>query len=139
MDTLIYIFIGLALVVLVAMMFIRPPKHEAAVKKAIKTKDISQIVEFLLEVKGNARQNAFEVAMRKLWDLYERELAIDILKKMVPHLDDAPVMHTWLRNVLEIEPELARKKFDKVWVKATFKEHLAAKPAAAKKAGPLGI
>ncbi|MDX9722124.1 MAG: hypothetical protein RBU37_15390 [Myxococcota bacterium] len=141
MSTFTYIVIGVAVIVLIAMFFLRPPKHEAALKKAIATHNIDALYGLLLEVQGGARQNAFEIAMRKMWDAYERELAIDLLKKMVPHLNDAPVMHTWLRNVIEIEPELARKKFDKAWLKATFKAHLAAKPPApsAKRPGPLGV
>ena len=112
-------------IVVLLMMTLRGNKLGKEIKKARETKDIGPIITIIDEDKTADVATSFNVAIKQLWDGYDRELAMDLIHALLERNDKAPISQQWLQQALTVEPELARKQLGEEFIKAHFHEEIA--------------
>ncbi|MCL2325649.1 MAG: hypothetical protein FWC40_04025 [Proteobacteria bacterium] len=127
MDTT-YLVIGAVVVTLIVIGFtvFRNNAMSKAVALARKTKDVTPIVAEIDKDPKADLPTVFNATIKPLWDAYERELACDLIKVLLERKDDAPISQYWLRQVLEVEPDLARKSLGEAFIMAHVRAEVAA-------------
>lgn len=128
MDTSSTIFIAGAVIIFIAVLvwFSKMGGSlEKAVAEARKTKEIKPIIEAIDADKAGDEVTNFNVAIKTLWDAYERELAMDLIRELLERNDKAPIAQKWLQDALSVEVELARKQLGKDFIDAHFHEDIA--------------
>ena len=135
MHWLIYPAIGIAIVALILIKR-RPDPLSEATQAAIESAKLDKLIEYLQSLPERARIGAYDKAIKEMWRAYERPLAIRLVKHLGVHHHESSTAQYWIRNVLEVEPELARKSFNKKFLEehldidALIREAEAAKAAA---------
>lgn len=126
MDTTLIIVIGGALImIVVGLMILKSNSMSKAISKSRETQDIKPILAEIDKDKSLDMASAFNVSIKSIWDAYDRELATELIKEFLLRNDKAPIAQHWLRQVLEIEPELARKQMGEVFIRDHFHEEIA--------------
>jgi len=82
----------------------------------MRSKDITGVVSFLATHEGETRETLFNTATRTLWDGYERELATDLIKEVGSTIHTANIAQYWMKQALEVEPDIAQERFDPDWL-----------------------
>ena len=95
------------------------------ISEARKTGDIKPIVEAIEADKTGDQPTSYNVAIKTLWDGYERELAMGLIRELLERYDTTPIAQKWLQDALGVEPELARKVMGKDFIDAHFHEAIA--------------
>ena len=95
------------------------------VKRARTTKDVKPVIEAIDNDKSADVATVFNTAIKSLWDGYDRDLAMDLIKALLERNDKAPISQQWLQSALSVEPELARKQLGEEFIKAHFHEEIA--------------
>ena len=67
----------------------------------------------------------WDQALGQLWQRYERELVARALVQVAPR-SEAKIIQYWMKQVLEIEPEIAQAHFTQDFMDAAFKPEIAA-------------
>lgn len=100
--------------VLLAVLFfvLKPSSLGGHTNKAIATKDLDPLVQHLAKIQGDTCPTAFNQAVKQMWDSYERPLAVDLIKSCANFVSSSSIGQYWIRQVLEVEPELAEESFD---------------------------
>lgn len=126
MDMMLVIVIGGALLmVIIGIMVLKSSSMSKAISKSRETQDVKPILEEIDKGKSLDMASAFNVSIKTIWDAYDRELATELVKEFLLRNDKAPIAQHWLRQVLEIEPELARKQMGEVFIRDHFHEEIA--------------
>lgn len=126
MDTTLIIVIGGALImIVVGLMILKSNSMSKAISKSRETQDIKPILAEIDKDKSIDMASAFNVSIKSIWDAYDRELATELVKEFLLRNDKAPIAQHWLRQVLEIEPELARKQMGEAFIRDHFHEEIA--------------
>lgn len=103
----------------------RPMTLGRALKVARTSGDIQQVVQ-LIERKPKALQpTAWDQAIQDLWRSYHREAATDLMVEAA-HRSDAPIIQYWLRQVMEVEPEIAEARLPADFMLEHFDPEVAA-------------
>jgi hypothetical protein len=71
------------------------------------------------------RADLWDQALGQLWQRYERELVARTLVQVAPN-NDAKIIQYWMKQVLEIEPEIAQAYFTQEFMDVAFKPEIAA-------------
>lgn len=125
MSNAVWIAIGaVALVVLIWK--ILSPTLDRAVARAVKEEDASALIAFIREMAEGRQPDAFNHAIRRLWDDYKRPLAIPVIKALVQDHHDEHIAQYWIDQVRGVEPELAQKAFDQEFLRTYYRPELAA-------------
>ena len=125
MSTALWFVVG-AVVLLALAWKLTGRSLDGHVQLAIKDDDTAPLIEVILR-KGEASQpDAFNLAIRGLWDAYQRPLAVPVIKALVEHHEDAPIAQFWLQQVQTVEPELARQTLDSAFIEAHYQPEVAA-------------
>ena len=127
MDLNTQIIAGAALMVIGILIFqFRGSAVTKAFKVARTTHDVKPLVA-AIDAKANIDvPTTYNSYIKALWDAYDRETATELIHALLERNDTAPISQFWLRTVLEVEPELARKQLGESFIKAHFKEAIAA-------------
>ncbi|MEO1267839.1 MAG: hypothetical protein AAFX99_07050 [Myxococcota bacterium] len=119
METWMWLSVGAVLVVVAAVVASRPNPLKKAVDRARDTEDLTEIVT-MIEAKSTAEQvTAWDQAISRLWRAYDRELAAKLIREAADRCD-ADIMSYWVRQVVEVEPEIARKAFNRPFLARYF-------------------
>ncbi|PJB37426.1 MAG: hypothetical protein CO108_21210, partial [Deltaproteobacteria bacterium CG_4_9_14_3_um_filter_63_12] len=94
--------------------------------------DLAPLVQHLSKFRGDTCPTAFNQAVKQMWDQYERPLAVDLIKRCANFVSTSSIGQYWIRQVLEVEPELADEAFDSDFL-ATYYN-----PEVAKQCGKVG-
>ncbi len=108
------------------------PSLGSLVHRAAKSGDLSPVLAALLKKSPAAQPTAFNQAIRLLWDMDERALAMELVKELAERYGDAKIAQYWLKQALTIEPAIAGK----VLTRAFVTEHY--QPEVAAQCGPVG-
>lgn len=119
------ILAGIALLVIVARMM--APSVDRAVDRALETKQLDGLEEALRLVRPSRQPDAYNRAIRRLWDAYERELAAALVRKLAEHHPEQRITQYWLDQVQQVEPELARRMFEDAFLSKYFRPEVAAR------------
>jgi hypothetical protein len=102
------------------------------VRTAAKTEDLGPLIAVLTSKRNAAQPTAFNQAIRQLWDMDERSLALELVKELASRHGDAKIAQYWLKEGLTTEPAISRQVFSK----AFLTEHY--QPEVAAQCGPVG-
>ena len=112
--------------VAVAMAFRRDPLTRA-VETAISTADVKPVAEHVDGVPLASRHTAFDQAMRNLWERYERGLAARLARATAKPIATALVTQYWIKQILEVEPDVGREVFDDGFLEEVYHPDIAAR------------
>lgn len=124
--TLVVVIGGAVILIVIGLMVLKSNSMSQAISKARETQDIQPILDEIDKDKSIDMASAFNVSIKSIWDAYDRELATELIKAFLKRDAKAPIAQHWLRQVLEIEPELARKQMGEAFVREHFHEEIAA-------------
>ncbi len=108
------------------------PSLDGVIAKAREERDIAPIVGAINQLRPSARATAYNHAIRKIWDDYDRELAIELVKELARKHNDALIAQYWLDQVQKVEPQLARAALTKDFLQRYYQ------PEVASRCGPVG-
>ncbi len=118
---------GAAIVVLVLIISkVFAPSLEAEAQKVIDGGDLNALLESLAKRSEAAQPNAYNRVIRRLWDAYQREKAIPLVRALVEKHGEAQIAQYWLQQVRTVEPELAQASFDEAFLAAHHRPEVAA-------------
>jgi len=108
------------------------PSLDKAVGKALEAGDVGPIIKAIDALGPGQRTSAFNHAIRNLWDRYDREMAMPLIKELAERHGDALIAQYWMKQSLEVEPQIARAVLTREFLEQHFKPDLAAR------CGPVG-
>lgn len=117
--------IGVAIVIILFIYF-RPDAVSKATAQARSSRDLSPLIALLESVPENRRATCYDQAVKQLWSAYERPLAAQLVRAMAPKTSADKISQYWIRQVLEVEPELARETFDDSFLSSFYVPEVAA-------------
>lgn len=126
------IIAGLVLAVVLVARWLMIPSLAAPVAAARERGEIEPVVEAVEKLKPSARPTAYNHAIRQLWDSYERPLAIELIKVLAEGHSSALIAQYWLKQALQVEPQLARKRLSQKFLETYYQ------PKVAASCGPVG-
>lgn len=119
------VLVTLALVVLAIAARMRG-KSAALLKRVKATGEVDGYVAYVMKHPEEKRANLWDQAITQLWRGYERETAMAMMKAAAVK-SGAPVVQFWIRQALEIEPELAAQELGQEFLQEYFRPEVAAK------------
>jgi hypothetical protein len=125
MSNMIWIAVAVA-ALLVVIWRVLAPSLDRAVSRALKEKNAEPLVETILRLGPSARPDAFNHAIRRLWDAYERSLTTPLIMALAEHHGDTAIAQYWLDQVQKVEPELAREAIGGEFFEAHYQPQVAA-------------
>lgn len=125
MSSAIWIAVG-AVAVLAVIWRVLAPSLDRAVNRAIKDQDSGPLIDAILRMGEGSQPDAFNHSIRRLWDDYQRELAIPVIRSLVENHSDEKIAQYWLDQVRGVEPELAKEAFDQEFIDAHYRPQVAA-------------
>jgi hypothetical protein len=102
------------------------------VREAAETQDLGPLIATLSKRRNSVQPTAYNQAIRQLWEMDERSLALELVKELASRHGRAKIAQYWLREALTTEPAIARK----VFTRAFLTEHY--QPEVAAQCGPVG-
>ncbi len=124
-KTIILITVVVIAIVMLIMSNLKGNSVSKEVKRARTTKDVKPIIAAIDNDKTADVATVFNTAIKSLWDGYDRDLAMDLIKALLERNDKAPISQHWLQSALSVEPELARKQLGEEFIKSHFHEEIA--------------
>ena len=121
----------LAAAILAAVLWMRPGLP-AVVDRAARSGEVGPLLAAIRKLTPAARPAAYNLAIRRLWDSWERDLAMQVVRELAEDHADQPVAQYWLRQALTLEPETAKRFLDDAFVDGHYD------PAVAARCGPVG-
>ena len=80
------------------------------VREVIKSHDPGPLVEHLIGLPESAQPDAMNDAIQQLWNAYERELALPLIRALALRFPDDRITQYWLDHLKRVEPELAAQE-----------------------------
>ena len=96
------------------------------IKEARKAKDPSPLVDELAKKDEPARPTSFNKTFQLLWEAYDRDLAAQFLKASMPLMADARIVQYWIKQIMEVEPEISQEVFDTEFLTRFYRPDIAA-------------
>lgn len=120
--------IGLVAVVAVVVVVWRlaSPSIDGAVKRAIAEQKIDVLLRVLEDVRVASQADAFNHAIRSLWNSYQRPLATQLIREFVKNHGSVAIAHYWLAQVQSVEPQLAQQYLEQSFLEKNYQPELAA-------------
>ena len=131
MSGLIWAGIVAALVLVVLWSRFAPSTANLA-RRAAKSGDLAPVLAALGKKSSSAQPTAFNQAIRLLWDMDRRPLALELVKELAARHGDAKIAQYWLHQALTIEPTIAREVLSQDFVAEHYQPEVAAQ------CGPVG-
>jgi hypothetical protein len=94
--------------------------------KAFATGNVEAYVHFVMKAPESRRPNLWDQGITRLWRGYRRETAMALMKAAAAR-SSAPVVQFWIRQALEIEPEMSAEHLDEEFLKEHFRPDVAAR------------
>lgn len=99
---------------------------DRAVRSALTQKSISPIVDALGRKSAARQPTAYNVAIRRLWDGYERGMAAQLVRQLAELHHTEQIAQYWIELVLQTEPGIARQAFDQAFLDTYYVPEVAA-------------
>ncbi len=97
------------------------------VDAAAEKQETGLILEAIGQLRESARPAGYHRAIRRLWDRYNRPLAAELVKELAKSHAEIPIAQYWLKQVITVEPALAKSKFTKKFLRTYYQPEIAAK------------
>jgi hypothetical protein len=131
MDVLFWIALGISLFGF-WLYRLKVPSLDSLVDRAIRQNDLSSVVKAIEARREKAQPAAYNRAIRRMWDGYQRKQAVELVKELVKNFPSVPISQYWIRQVLTVEPVMAKKGLSKQFLDTYYKPEVAAR------CGPVG-
>jgi hypothetical protein len=121
--------IGIVGVLLIAALLFPKLKGNAIQKAIVHARKEHDVKPFIAAVDEDSTADVptiYNSAIKSLWDSYDRETATDLIKALLERNDTAPISQFWIKTLLEVEPEIARKQLGEVFIQEHYNEGIAA-------------
>ncbi len=99
---------------------------ERKVSGALQREDLAELQAHLTGLTPAARPVAYNQAIRRIWDAYQRPLAVPLILALARDCADEPIAQYWLQQLQSVEPELAAESLDPQFLATYYKAHVAA-------------
>lgn len=119
-----WVFVAIGSMV-VAFRFLGTQGINGALKEVRKTGEVSAVVAAVEAAPEKKHPNMWDQAIGTLWQEYRREEAMELMMEAAER-SDAPVIQFWLKNAMEVEPELAEEVFSEEFLTEKFRPNVAA-------------
>lgn len=106
---------------------LRRPSASRLAVRAISSRDLEPVVELVSQEPDATRPTAFDQATRTLWDAYERTLAAKFIYKAADAVPSATILQYWIKQLLDVEPDIAAAELDDTFLSRLYHPELAAK------------
>jgi catalase len=124
-PVVIILIVGALLVVIGPKLF--APSIEKEVQRAAKSGDLTALINLILNLRASAQADAFNTAIRRLWDSYEREKAAALVKELAERFPDERIAQYWLDQVQKVEPDIAKRMLEADFVAQYYRPEVAAR------------
>lgn len=108
------------------------PPLRSALERARAERTIAPVVEAIERLRAGARTSYYNYAIRRLWDAYDRGLAVELVKELARRHPESLIAQYWLRQALLVEPELAGRLLTPEFLERHYQPEVAAR------CGPVG-
>jgi hypothetical protein len=102
------------------------PNLDKIVDQAVKLKDLGLIDQAIKKRSKNSRPTLYNHAVRRMWDSYQRPMAIDLVKSLAENFPDSNITQYWIKQILSVEPGMAKESFSKEFLSHYYKPEVAA-------------
>lgn len=103
----------------------KAPTLNKAIDIAMKTGDIDPIGDAVSAMPAGQQVSAINMGITRLWEGWERETAIRMIREVTEHIPDELIIQFWLRRSMEVEPELAEHYYTEAFLLAYYKPEVA--------------
>ena len=121
----IWIIVG-AVALLVVIWRVLAPSLDRAVDRVVRSGDAAPLVQEILALQPSAQPDAFNHAIRRMWDAYQRPLTVPLIQALAEHHTECKIAQYWLEQLKGVEPELARDAFETGFLESHYRPHVAA-------------
>ena len=127
MSPIVWIAIAAAAIVLFLLSKVFMPSLDKVVGQAAKQNDTGPILEAISKISSGAQPSAYNRAIRRLWDGYQRPLATELVVELAKNHGDSNIAQYWIRQVMTVEPQMAKEKFSREFIREHYQPEVAAK------------
>ncbi len=120
------IWLGLGAVALVALWRLLAPGLQRDLDRALRSGELAPLLERLARLSGEAQSNAYNRAIRRFWDAYQRPLAVQLVRALAEQQPGARIAQYWLDQVRSVEPQLASESLGQAFYDEHFQPQVAA-------------
>lgn len=99
---------------------------DRVVDRAVASGKVEQILEVIARRPRQDQPTAFNHAIRRLWDAYERGLATALIKELAAAHHESRIAQYWLAQVLTAEPGIAEQELSKQFLETYYQPEVAA-------------
>jgi hypothetical protein len=99
---------------------------DKAVRAALAQKRVSPIIDALSKKRATLQPTAYNQAIRRLWDGYERGMAAELVRNLAELHHTEHIAQYWIKQVLQTEPGIARQAFDQAFLDTYYMPEVAA-------------
>jgi hypothetical protein len=129
-QIILIVVVGFALVLLLGKLF--APSLEKQIAAAIAGGDLQPLLDAIGKRREGSQPDAYNRAIRRIWDEYQRERAVPLIRALAEAHGESLIAQYWLDQLQSVEPELARESLGEAFLKQHFK------PKVAAACGPVG-
>lgn len=119
---LIVVVVGLVLLFRI----MSPGRLAAAMDQARENAEIAGIVAAIEEQPEKKHPNLWDQSIGTLWQEYHREAALALMVAAAIR-SDAPIVQYWLKQAMDVEPQLAEEYFSQEFLDEYFRPSVAAR------------
>lgn len=108
------------------------PSLDSLADRAAREKDLAPLLLVIQRRPEGGQPTAYNHAIRRLWDSFQRPLAVELMRELAKNYGTTRITQYWLKQVQEVEPKLAMDKLGKQFLETYYLPELAAQ------CGPVG-
>jgi hypothetical protein len=127
MSPALWVVVIAGVVVLFFLSKVFMPSLDKIVDQAAKQSDVGPVLEIISKMNEGARPSAYNRAIRRLWDRYQRPLATELVLELAKNHGSANIAQYWIRQVMTVEPQMAKEKFSKDFLRNHYQPEVAVK------------
>jgi hypothetical protein len=124
MSTWLLVGIGAAVVGFVAVGSRRGQSFSGALQRAKRQGELDGLIQAIERAPKIEQATLWDQAIGRLWQSYERQTAARLAREAVQR-SDAQILQYWLKQIMEVEPEIAAEVFDQAFLLAFFQPEVA--------------
>lgn len=100
---------------------------ERAISEALNSHEAGPLREVLGGMDARAKPTAYNQAIARLWDKFERNLACDLIADLAQQCHEADITQYWIQRAIQTEPAIARERFSEDFLSAYYRPDIAAR------------
>lgn len=126
MSPVFWIAIAAGAVVVLLLSKVLMPSLDKVIDQSAKNSDTKPVLEAISRMSAGSRPSAYNRAIRRLWDGYQRPLAAELVVELAKNHGDSKIAQYWINQVLTVEPQTAKDKFSKEFLQTHYQPEVAA-------------